>query len=55
VTGATQASTRVIGTAFSPTDVMPLASRAKLTIAAQSLIPFAVVGPIIARAVDILT
>jgi hypothetical protein len=41
--------------AFSPTDVMPLAPWAKLTMSAQSLISFVVVGLVIARAVNILT
>jgi hypothetical protein len=40
--------------AFSPTDVMPLAPWAKLTMSAQSLISFVVVGLVIARAVNIL-
>jgi hypothetical protein len=40
--------------AFSPTDVMPLASWAKLTMSAQSVISFVVVGLVIARAVNIL-
>jgi hypothetical protein len=40
--------------AFSPTDVMPLAPWAKLTMAGQSLISFVVVGLVIARAVNIL-
>jgi hypothetical protein len=42
-------------TAFSPTDVMPLARWAKLTMAAQSLISLTVVGLVIARAVNVLT
>jgi hypothetical protein len=42
-------------TAFSPTDVMPLARWAKLMMAAQSLISLTVVGLVIARAVNVLT
>ncbi|HEX8033358.1 MAG TPA: hypothetical protein VF510_05900 [Ktedonobacterales bacterium] len=41
--------------AFSPTDVMPLASWAKLTMALQSLISVAILSLVIARAVNILT
>jgi hypothetical protein len=41
--------------AFSPTDVMPLVPWAKLTMAAQSLVSFVLVGLVIARAVNILT
>jgi uncharacterized membrane protein len=40
-------------TAFSPTDVMPMSSWAKLMMAAQSLISLFVVGLVIARAVNI--
>lgn len=40
--------------AFSPTDVMPLARWAKLTMALQSLISVAIVSLVIARAVNIL-
>jgi hypothetical protein len=40
-------------TAFSPTDVMPLAPWAKLTMSVQSLISLAVVGLVIARAVNV--
>jgi uncharacterized membrane protein len=40
-------------TAFSPTDVMPLARWAKLTMALQSLISLTVVGLVIARAVNV--
>jgi len=40
-------------TAFSPTDVMPLARWAKLTMAFQSLISLTVVGLVIARAVNV--
>jgi uncharacterized membrane protein len=42
-------------TAFSPTDVMPLAPWAKLTMATQSLISLTVVGLVIARAVNAFT
>lgn len=42
-------------TAFSPTDVMPLARWAKLTMAAQSLIALVVVGLVIARAVNVFS
>ena len=41
-------------TAFSPTDVMPLARWAKLTMAAQSAVSLAVGALVIARAVNIL-
>ncbi len=40
-------------TAFSPTDVMPMARWAKLTMALQSLISLLVIGLVIARAVNI--
>ena len=40
-------------TAFSPTDVMPLARWAKLAMAVQSLIALTVVGLVIARAVNV--
>jgi hypothetical protein len=40
-------------TAFSPTDVMPMARWAKLTMALQSLISLAVIGLVIARAVNV--
>jgi len=40
-------------TAFSPTDVMPMARWAKLTMALQSLIALTVVGLVIARAVNV--
>ena len=40
-------------TAFSPTDVMPMARWAKLTMALQSLISLTVVGLVIARAVNV--
>ena len=42
-------------TAFSPTDVMPLARWAKLTMALQSLISLTVIGLVIARAVNVFT
>ena len=41
-------------TAFSPTDVMPLAHWAKLTMTVQSLVSLSVLGLVIARAVNIL-
>jgi hypothetical protein len=40
-------------TAFSPTDVLPLAPWAKLTMAVQSLISLTVIGLVIARAVNV--
>jgi uncharacterized membrane protein len=42
------------GLAFSPTDAMPLTATAKLTMAAQALVSFVLVGLVIARAVNIL-
>ncbi len=42
-------------TAFSPTDVMPMASWAKLTMALQSIISLSVVGLVIARAVNVFS
>ena len=42
-------------TAFSPTDVMPIAPWAKLTMALQSIISLAVVGLVIARAVNVFS
>ena len=42
-------------TAFSPTDVLPLSVWAKLTMALQSLIALAVIGLVIARAVNVFT
>jgi hypothetical protein len=42
-------------TAFSPTDVMPLARWAKLAMAVQSLIALTVVGLVIARAVNVFS
>jgi len=41
--------------AFSPTDVMPLAAWAKLTMALQAIISFVVIGLVLARAVNILS
>ncbi len=42
-------------TAFSPTDVMPLAPWAKIAMGTQSLISLAVLGLVVARAVNVLT
>jgi len=42
-------------TAFSPTDVMPLAPWAKVSMGAQSLISLAVLGLVVARAVNVFT
>jgi hypothetical protein len=42
-------------TAFSPTDVMPLARWAKMAMGLQSLISLAVVGLVVARAVNVFT
>jgi hypothetical protein len=42
-------------TAFSPTDVMPLAPWAKLAMAVQAAISLAVLGLVVARAVNVLT
>jgi uncharacterized membrane protein len=42
-------------TAFSPTDVMPMARWAKLTMAVQSLLSLVVVGLVIARAVNVFS
>jgi hypothetical protein len=42
-------------TAFSPTDVMPMASWAKLTMASQSIVSLVVVGLVIARAVNVFS
>jgi hypothetical protein len=42
-------------TAFSPTDVMPLARWAKLMMALQSLISLTVIGLVIARAVNVFS
>jgi hypothetical protein len=43
------------GTAFSPTDVMPMAAWAKLSMALQSLISLTVIGLVVARAVNAFT
>ena len=40
--------------AFSPTDVMPLASWAKITMAVQSFVSLLILGLVIARAVNVL-
>ena len=42
-------------TAFSPTDVMPLAPWAKVSMGVQSLISVAVLGLVVARAVNVLS
>jgi hypothetical protein len=42
-------------TAFSPTDVMPLAPWAKMTMTAQSLVSLLILSLVIARAVNVLT
>ena len=42
-------------TAFSPTDVMPLAHWAKFTMAVQSTVSLVVIGLVIARAVNVFT
>ncbi|GEK01358.1 DUF1345 domain-containing protein [Streptomyces sp. 1-11] len=42
-------------TAFSPTDVMPLAPWAKITMALQSLVSLLILGLVVARAVNVLT
>lgn len=42
-------------TAFSPTDVMPLAAWAKIAMAVQSLISLLILGLVVARAVNVLT
>jgi hypothetical protein len=42
-------------TAFSPTDVMPLVPWAKIAMAIQSLISLAVLGLVVARAVNVFT
>lgn len=41
--------------AFSPTDVMPLAHWAKLSMALQSIVSLAILGLVIARAVNVFT
>jgi uncharacterized membrane protein len=43
------------GTAFSPTDVMPMVPWAKLTMALQSMVSLLILGLVIARAVNIFT
>ena len=43
------------GTAFSPTDTMPMAPWAKLTMGVQAMISLLVVGLVIARAVNVFT
>lgn len=40
--------------AFSPTDVMPLAPWGKITMAVQSLISFAIIGLVLAQAINVL-
>jgi hypothetical protein len=42
-------------TAFSPTDVMPLVPWAKIAMAVQSVISLAILGLVIARAVNVFT
>ena len=42
-------------TAFSPTDVMPLAAWAKIGMAVQSLVSLTVLGLVVARAVNVLS
>lgn len=42
-------------TAFSPTDVMPLAPWTKMTMLVQSLVSLTILGLIVARAVNVLT
>jgi len=42
-------------TAFSATDVMPLAPWAKMTMTAQSLVSLLILSLVIARAVNVLT
>jgi hypothetical protein len=42
-------------TAFSPTDVMPLVPWAKITMAVQAVISIAILGLVIARAVNVFT
>ncbi|MFE7804938.1 hypothetical protein ACFU51_09800 [Streptomyces sp. NPDC057430] len=42
-------------TAFSPTDVMPLAPWAKIAMAVQSLVSLVILGLVVARAVNVLT
>jgi hypothetical protein len=40
-------------TAFSPTDVMPLAPWAKIAMTVQSLISLTIIGLVVARAVNV--
>jgi hypothetical protein len=42
-------------TAFSPTDAMPLAPWAKIAMATQALVSLAILGLVVARAVNVLT
>jgi hypothetical protein len=42
-------------TAFSPTDVMPLVPWAKVSMAAQCVISLAIIGLVIARAVNVFS
>jgi hypothetical protein len=42
-------------TAFSPTDVMPLVPWAKITMAVQSVASIAILGLVVARAVNVFT
>ncbi len=42
-------------TAFSPTDVMPMTTWAKLAMAVQATVSLAVIGLVVARAVNVLT
>ena len=42
-------------TAFSPTDVMPLAPWAKIAMAVQSLVSLGILGLVIARAVNVFS
>jgi uncharacterized membrane protein len=41
-------------TAFSPTDVMPLAPWAKIVMGVQSLVSLVILGLVVARAVNVL-
>ncbi|MFF4422409.1 hypothetical protein ACFY04_16775 [Streptomyces sp. NPDC001549] len=41
-------------TAFSPTDVMPLASWSKIAMGVQSLVSLLILGLVVARAVNVL-
>jgi hypothetical protein len=42
-------------TAFSPTDVMPIAPWAKIAMAVQAVVSIAILGLVIARAVNVFT